>query len=126
MTKFSDNQINVKIVHTKKELNEALSSNAIQIVIEDKLAERFRKTEVLETVDTNVLSALAGGIPRKQTSERLSVFRTLKLGISTGLSVGELSAITSIGIGTVIEIYRDYDVEFNFNSMKKEVRLIKI
>lgn len=125
MTKFSSEQINVQRVSIKKELIEALRFYADKIIIEGELAEVFGKTQEIETVETSVLSVLAASIPRNRISDRLSMLKIINLSISTGLSIGVIKAMGSIGIATVIVIYRDYDVEFDFNSVEKEAVLTK-
>ena len=125
MRNLSDDVQKLKI-RKKEELEKSLNSNIAHIVIEGKLAEDFQKTQVLETVDTSVLSALAAGIPRNQFSDRPSIFKILNLSISTGLGVGVVNAITSIGIARVMEIYRDYDVEVEKTEKRIRVKMTKI
>ena len=125
MTNFTKGQIKEKRIKTKEELIDALGANSVRIVIEGELAEKLGKTKKMEGVGTTVLSALAAAIPKNNCSKRTSFFRIIDLSISTGLGVGVVNAIVSIGIATVIEIYRDYDIEYEFISAIKQARLTK-
>ena len=122
-------------VTDKDSLKKAMDSKADEIIVTGKLASKLKKAKALKKATPAALAvaggAIAAAVPTiiaamatAPATAGVSYFIAMpavaaeaatvsaSLSVSTGVAVSIIILAATIGVGTLIALFRDYDVEF--------------
>ena len=109
-------------VKTKEELKKAKNDGVDVILVTGKLAEDLIKARKLTTLGKVTLGILTAGIAAGMVAAPLtggisvgiSVAAAAPLAAATGIGVPTIIFASSIGVGFLLALYKDYDLKIDF------------
>lgn len=124
--------MSTRTVRTKEELKKAKADNIKEIIVIGKLAKDLKAAKKITTLGTASLGILTTAIGvgvvaapfTAGTSLGISALTAVPLAASTGVSVPAIILASTIGIGFIIAIFKDYQ-EIEFDATKPSIRLKK-
>lgn len=117
------------VVRTSDELKKAMDNKSSVIYVEGELAQKIKKTEKLKKLSGVVLATVIGiiiAIPFTGGTTAVAlapVALAVKASSGVTLSTGAIIAIVSIGAGLVLTMYKDYDVDVEYD-MNGRIRVV--
>jgi hypothetical protein len=109
-------------VTTSEELKKAQDANVDEIVVVGALAEKLRKARKVTTLGVVALAALAGIAATAIPTGGASTLGFIPVATLTGMEIATILFVITIGITTVIALFRDYEAEFDANGAKFKKR----
>lgn len=110
-----------RVVKTKEELKKAKIDQVDKIIVEGKLAEQLKSAKKITTMSSVALAALstliAGGIATAPftggVSMALTAATAAPIALTTGLSVPAIILVSFLGVGFIIALFKEYEMEIN-------------
>lgn len=121
-----------RTVTTKEQLKQARTDNISEIIVVGKLAKDLKQCKKITTLGTVSLGVLGTAIGvgvvaapfTAGTSLGISALAAAPVAASTGLTVSAIILASSLGIGFIMAIYKEYE-EIEFDASKPSIRLKK-
>lgn len=113
-----------RVVKTKEELKQAKNDQIDKIIVEGKLAEELKSAKKITTMSSVALATLstliAGGIASAPltggASMALTAVAATPIALTTGLSVPAIILVSFLGVGFIIALFKDYEMEINIHN----------
>ncbi len=124
--------MNTRTVTTKEQLKQAKVDNVKEIIVVGKLAKDLKAAKRITTLGTTALGILTAAIGvgvvaapfTAGTSLGISALAAAPVAATTGVSIPAIILASSVGIGFIIAIFKDYD-EIEFDASKPSISLRK-
>ncbi len=107
------------IIKTKDELENAIKNKVQNFEVEGELAENLKKGQQITTlgkISLSILIASLAGIVATPATGGISgawgVAGAATVATLTGLEIATITAVAFLGIGMLIALFKDYNVEF--------------
>lgn len=122
--------MNTRTVTTKKQLKQAKVDNVQEIIVVGKLAKDLKAAKKITTLGTTALGILTAAIGAgfvaapftAGTSFGISALAAAPIAATTGVSIPAIILASSLGIGFIMAIFKDYD-EIEFDVSGPSIRL---
>lgn len=113
----------MKIITTKAELENAIKNKEKHFIVKGELADKIQKGRKINTLSKwslGILSAAIAGIVVAPATGGITGglgFATAgAVATLTGLEIAAIMAVAFLGIGLIMAIYKEYNVQFKYNS----------
>lgn len=116
------------IIKTKDELQKAIDNKVEQFYVEGELAEQLKKGQKITTLGKIALGVLTASIITVPATGGVSgVVGLIAVKTLTGLEIAAIMAVAFLGVGMLIALFKDYNVEYetDLNSGKVKAKFTK-
>lgn len=106
-------------VTTMEELKEALSAKTAEILVTGELAGKLKKAQKVKTLSAIAVAAIAAIAVTAIPTGGASVLGAAPVAAGlTGMEIATILFIATIGVTTMIALFKDYDAEFTTEGAK--------
>lgn len=97
-------------VASKEELKKAKEDGVNTIIVEGELVKDLKAAEKIKTIGPVAMATLTAFIATIPASGGVSVVAAASVAAATGMDVAAIILVTSLGLGFILAIFKEYDV----------------
>ncbi|MDG6896068.1 hypothetical protein [Volucribacter amazonae] len=112
------------VITTKEELEKAVKNKEPEFIVKGELAEQIKKSKKVKNLGKFSLLALSASIAAIPfTGGSSAAVGVATLSATTGLSIAALTAIICLGLTLLINLHKEYDLEYEYDLIKFTLKI---